>query len=189
MCRGVARGALLSLAALAGCAHLVMAPPVAAIKTIGNARAAGLPPMALGEFRPAPGLPPSVDQRISIRTNTFFSPYGSSFASYLKESLATDLRAAGLLDPASGIVIRGELTDSRIDVPNGPATATVAARFVVTRSGVAVYDKVLRVNATWNAPFIGIEAVAPALNRYQQLYRELNAALLGDPAFQAAVKR
>lgn len=182
-------GAALGATLIAGCAMLAMGPPVPSVDNIGKARAAGLAPVALGEFKLAAGLPAAVDQRISIRTNTFFSPFGSSFASYLKESLATDLRAAGLLDPASPVIVSAELTDSRIDVPTGPATATVAARFVVTRAGARVYARELRANAAWNAPFIGIEAVPPALNRYQNLYRELNTALLSDPEFQAAVKR
>ncbi|QJW83564.1 hypothetical protein HK414_03755 [Ramlibacter terrae] len=126
------------LLALAGCAILPLGAPVPSVQNIGKARAAGIAPVALGTFRLAPGVDPAIDQRIVIRSNTVHAPTGSSFAQYLRETLATDLQAAGLLAPAASTVISGELLDSRIDVPTGtaPAWGTVAARFTVTRAGV-----------------------------------------------------
>lgn len=181
--------AAFALIALSGCALAPLGAPIPSVENIGKARAAGLPPMALGTFTLAPGQPADMDQKISIRSNKLYSPYGSSFAAYLKQSLASDLHAAGLLDPAAPVVIAGQLTDSRIEVPVGPASATVAARFSVTRSGQVVYAKELRARAAWEAGFVGAQAVPEALNRYEQLYRQLTAMLLGDPEFQVAVKR
>ncbi|AMO25320.1 hypothetical protein UC35_07920 [Ramlibacter tataouinensis] len=178
-----------SLLALAGCAIAPMGTPIPSVDNIGKARAAGIPPLALGQFALAPGKPPGLDQSISIRTNTVHSPFGSSFSAYLKESLAADLRAAGLLDPASPLVLAGELTDSRIEVPVGTASGTVAARLTLTRSGTQLYAKELRAQASWQAPFVGVEAVPMAVNHYQELYRQLTRTLLEDPEFQAAVRR
>lgn len=130
-----------------------------------------------------------MDERISIRGNTLRSPFGNSFSAYLRESLATDLRAAGLLDPGAAIVISGQLTESDISVPIGTANGAVSAKFEVTRGGRPLYAKELRARASWEAPFNGFEAVPMALNRYQVLYRDLTATLLSDPEFQAAVRR
>jgi len=181
--------ALASAALLAGCAIAPMGPPVPSAENIMKARSAGLPAMAVGAFVLAPGKDPALDQKVSLRTNTIHSPYGSSFAAYLKETLASDLRGAGLLDPAAALVISGELTDSRLDVPMGMASAAIAARFSVNRAGAPVYTKELRADSSWNAGFNGFEAVPTAVNRYEQLYRQLAGKLLEDPEFLAAVKR
>jgi hypothetical protein len=175
--------------ALAGCAMAPMGKPVPSMENIGKARGAGLPPMALGSFTLAPGKEPSLDQKVSIRTNTIYSPFESSFAAYLKETLAADLRAAGLLDAQSPVVVGAQLTDSQISVPVGEASATIAARFTVSRAGAPVYAKELRARSEWKAEFNGFEALPMAVNRYEQLYRQLTAALLDDAEFRAAVKR
>jgi hypothetical protein len=182
-------GAVLLLAALSGCAIAPLGAPVPSMDNIARARAARLPPLAVGSFALAPGKPRGMDEKISIRSNTLHSPFGSSFAAYLKEAVATDLRAAGLLDPASPVTVSGQLTDSDISVPIGEANGTVAARFLVTKGTATVYDKELRARATWSAPYIGVEAVPMALNRYQLLYRDLTAMLFSDPDFQSAVRR
>lgn len=185
---------LRSLAALAlaglltGCAMTPLGPPVPSAENIMKARAAGLPPMAVGSFALAPGKDPALDQRISIRANTLYSPFGASFASYLKETLAGELRGAGLLDPRAPVVVSGQLTDSRVDVPMGMASASVAARFTVARAGATVYAKELRADSSWNAGFNGYEAVPMAVNRYEQLYRQLTGKLLEDAEFRAAVR-
>lgn len=173
---------------LCGCAQLRMGVPIPSIDNIQAARASGIAPVALGAFALAPGKNPSVDQYVTARTNTIYSPDGSSFARYLRATLATDLEAAGLLDPASGTVIEGLLTDSQLDVPSGQAHGSVAARFTVTRRGAKVYDRELRASAQWPSSFIGIEAVPEAMNQYGLLYRKLLALLLQDPAFRAAAK-
>jgi hypothetical protein len=178
-------GALL----LAGCAQIKLGPPVPSIDNIGKARAAGIAPVALGTFELAPGRDRSLDQKVVARTNTVYSPYDSSFAKYLRENLAVDLGAAGLLEPGSPLVLRGWLTDSQLDAPTGTGRGSVAARFQLVRSGAVAYDKELRASATWPSVFVGVEAISTAMNEYALLYRKLVAALLDDPQFRAAAQR
>ena len=187
--RALACAAAFALLALAGCAQLRMGAPIPSIDNMQAARSAEIAPVALGKFALAPGKSPSMDQSVSVRSNTVYAPDGSSFASYLRATLATDLEAAGLLDPASGIVIEGLLTDSQLDAPSGTARGSVAARFIVTRSGAKVYDKELRANAQWASSFIGVEAIPMAMNQYGLLYRKLLSMLLADTEFRAAAKR
>ena len=183
----VAAGAVLSL--LAGCAQLQLGAPVASIDNIQKARASGIAAVAVGNFALADGKPPGLDESVSARSNSIFSPYRSSFALYLKENLSADLLAAGLLEPKSSIVVEGRLTDSQLDAGVGQARGTVAARFTVTRAGVKAYDKELRASASWDSPFVGVAAVPAAVNEYALLYRKLVAELLDDAAFRNAARK
>jgi hypothetical protein len=176
-------------AGLAGCAIAPMGQPIPSVQNIAKARAAGIPPLALGEFTLAPGRDPSLDQWVSIRTNRIHSPFGSSFSASLKETFATDLRGAGLLDPSAPFVLSGQLTESTLDVPAGAASASVAARMILTRAGVRVYDRELRATSNWTAHFVGAEAIPMGINRYTSLYRQLATDLLDDAQFRAALGR
>lgn len=172
-------------ALLTGCAQLQMGAPVASVDNIGKAKSIGAP-VALGDFKPAAAV--KDDAGISMRTNTVTSPVQGSFAQYLKENLAVELRAAGLLDPASKTVIGGELTDSKVDSATAQGTGSLGARFVVTRTGAKVFDKELRVDATWESSFVGAVAIPAAINNYGALYRKLIAKLLDDDEFKRALK-
>lgn len=190
--RALRRGALLAGLGFAllmtGCAQVKMAPPVASIDNTQLARASGMAPVAVTSFAPAAALPRSVDQALSIRSNTFYSPYDSSFAKYLQEALSVELRTAGLLDPESKTSIGGELTKSTVDAGASQGTATLGARFKVQRGGSTVYDKELVENDSWPSSFVGAVAIPDAINHYTALYRRLVARLLKDEAFTAAVK-
>lgn len=189
MQRSTVIAGLVIASTLTGCAQIQLGAPVPSIENIQRAKAAGIVPVALGDFKLSPGRPLDLDQKVSVRSNSVFSPYGSSFARYLKETLATDLAAAGLLDPTSRSVIEAFLVDSQLDVPTGQAKGLVAARFVVNREGVKVYDKELSASASWQAPFVGVEAIPAAINEYGLLYRQLLTKLLQDDAFKSALKR
>jgi len=177
------------LGLLTGCAQMRLGAPVPGIDNIQKARSSGIAPVALGHFGLAAGRPAGMDQSVTARTNTIFSPYDSSFAGYLKENLATDLRAAGLLEPASPIVIEGQLTDSQLDAAVGFGQGSVAARFAVIRAGAKVYEREFRASSRWESPFVGAIAVPAAVNEYSLLYRKLVELLLDDPAFRSAAKK
>src|SRR4051812_48024681 len=99
--------ALLAALVLAGCARTPLGPPAAGMDALVALRASGIAPVALGEFRLAPGRPASMDQSIRARANVFLPPVGGSFAVYLGDTLAAQLRGAGLLDPAASVVVEG----------------------------------------------------------------------------------
>lgn len=175
---------------VAGCANLSMGSPVATIENIAAARESGIAPLALGRFGLAPGRPSGMDEKIVIRSNSIRSPHDDSLAGYLKENLAVELRAAGLLDAASTIVVSGELTESAIDVPmgNSPASSAVAAKFTVTRRGARVYEREFRASADWTTKFMGVEEIPVAIGRYAVLHRKLVSDLLRDPRFREAAR-
>jgi hypothetical protein len=180
---------LLALA-VTGCANISLGSPVATLENIAAAREARIAPVALGRFALASGRPSGTDEKIVIRSNSIHSPFEGSLAGYLKEALAVDLRAAGLLDPASPIVVSGELMESAIDVPMGsaPAWSEVAAKFVVTRGSARVYEREFRARAEWTTKFMGVEEIPVAIGRYGLLHRKLVTDLLRDPRFREAAR-
>ncbi|MDW3682491.1 hypothetical protein RA280_12205 [Cupriavidus sp. CV2] len=93
------------------------------------------------------------------------------------------------MDPGADAVVTGVLSDSKVDAPIGLGTASLGARFVVTRAGNVRYDKQLDVNATWDSPFIGASAIPQAAGQYEALYRKLVGVLLVDPAYQSALAK
>ncbi|MDM0025796.1 hypothetical protein [Variovorax saccharolyticus] len=188
------RGAAAALACVAavflvGCAQVKVAPPTASIDNVQKVKASGMDAAAVGEFKLAPGRSASLDQRVSIRSNTFYSPFDSSFAKYLGETLREDLRAAGLLEPGSRTTISGELTDSMVDASIGQGKGALAARFIVQKEGRTSFDKELKVGSSWDSSFVGAVAIPAAINQYMALYRALVAQLLDDPDFRKAVAR
>jgi hypothetical protein len=174
---------------LAGCAQVKLGAPTPSIENIQKAKASGMDSVAIGEFKLAPGKSAALDLSVNIRSNTFYSPFDSSLAKYLGETLSTDLRAAGLVDPAAKTTIRGELTQSRVDTPASQGSGTLAARFVVQKDDKTSFDKELKASATWESSFVGAIAIPTAINQYVALYRVLVGQLLDDPDFRKAVVR
>ncbi|HZT56631.1 MAG TPA: hypothetical protein VFA35_10420, partial [Burkholderiaceae bacterium] len=186
--RRTAGSVLVAVAALfTGCAQVPLGTPVASIDNIQAARAVGMQPVNVGKFELAAGKDPTLDKGLAIRAASVGSPIDGSFAKYLRETLTVELKAAGLFDPTAKTTIEGFLTDSAADAAMSRGTGRLGARFVVVRGGRTVYDKELKVDASWDSSFVGAVAIPAAINEYSALYRKLVAKLLADPAFRAAV--
>lgn len=178
-------GALL----LTACGQLPLGAPVASAENIQRARAGALRPATLGSFVPAPALQArGGDAALGLRGASMVAPQGS-FALYLKDTLATELRAAGLLDAAADTEIAAQLIDNHVDAAIDTGRAALKARFVVTRRGALVYERELQAESQWPSSFIGIEAASLAMNQYTALHRRLVGVLLDDPLFRAALQR
>lgn len=184
----IASGWLLVCVALvlAGCATQLGAP-VATTDNILKAKASGMTPVQVGDFSLAPGKEEGMDTGISIRAASVSAPTEGSFSQYLKATLITELKAAGLLDPSSHSVIRGYLTQSEVNSGITEGSGSLGARFIVTRDGRTVFDKELVVSSKWESSFVGAVAIPVAINEYTALYRKLVAALLDDSQFRAAL--
>ena len=191
VCRSAAMAAAAAAAAvllLTGCAQVKLGAVNPSVENIQAAKASGMPPVAVGTFVLADGVPRSVDEAVSIRSNRFFSPYDSSFAKYLQETLAAELRAAGLLDANAATRISGQLTRSEVEAGTSSGTASVGAWFVVYRNDAVIYRKQLVERDSWPSSFVGAVAIPDAANHYAALYRRLVARLLTDEDFRKAMK-
>lgn len=181
--------AIVGTLGLSACATAPMAEPVASMDTLQGLQVSGVAPVKVGAFKPDPSLAPGKDKSINSRAAAIKPPTGNSFAAYLGQTLATELNAAGKLDGASALEITGFLTESQLDSAGFvTATGSLGARFVMTRNGTVVYDKVLRVDASWESNFIGAIAIPAAISNYNALYAKLARALLQDPDFVAATR-
>lgn len=183
-----AAAAAITIALMAGCATQLGAPVASADNTT-KARATGMGAVQVGEFALAPGKDKSLDSSILVRASSVSAPTGGSFSQYLRETLIVELKSAGLLSPASPAVITGFLTESQVDPAMSEGSGKLAARFVVTRAGSAVYDRELNVSSKWPSSFIGAVAIPAAINEYTALYRKLVGLLLEDPKFQEATRK
>ncbi len=181
---------LSALIQLVGCANISMSQPKGTLETTAALRSAALTPAAVGKFSLDRSASPDMDKSHSLRgANSVASPVEGSFAQYLRESLRVELEAAGLYDAASNAVISGTLKQSEVDAAIATGTAKLAARFVVTRSGSAKFDKELSVDDSWESSFIAATAVPLAAAKYEGLYRKLVAKLLADTDFRAALSK
>lgn len=175
-------------AALVGATACAMPPLPAPAPTAGNvqlARSSGISPVAVGAFHTTPSLS-GHDQSISVRAGSMAVPGG--FAQYLGDTLTTELRAAGKLDPNAQVVVTGLLTDSHVDSEMPTGHGRLAATFTVTRDGKEVFSKPLTVTAEWPSAFMGAVAIPDAMNNYGALYPKLVAALLTDADFRSAAR-
>ena len=172
---------------LAGCAEPALPPPQASLDNIQALRAGDIAPIKVGPFRPAPGPPTEMDKSIIVRAGTQAAPEGS-FAAYLADTLAAELKGAGRLDPNAHLVIAGVITDTHVDSAMPTATARLAAQFTLTRSGQTLFEKTLSVESDWNSDFAGAVAIPDAFNHYSGLFAQLAAKLFADPEFKAAAK-
>lgn len=188
VCRSAAMAAAAAVLVLTGCAQVKLGAANPSIENIQAAKASGMPPVAVGTFVLAEGVPRSVDEAVSIRSNRFFSPYDSSFAKYLQETLAAELRAAGLLDANAATRISGQLTRSEVEAGTSSGTASLGAWFVVYRNDAVIYRKQLVEQDSWPSSFVGAVAIPDAANHYAALYRRLVARLLTDEDFRKAMK-
>jgi hypothetical protein len=181
------RAAPFALLLLAACSIPPMAPPPASVALVDRITAAGLSPMAVGAFVPAPTLPRGADRGIAVRAVTIKAE-GGSFAHHLGETLAAQLRAAGKLDSAASRQVSGALLENAVGSGIGKGHGVLAAEFVVTREGHELFRKRLQVAHDWNSPFVGAVAIMNADAEYAALYTALIGELIDDPDFRAAMR-
>ncbi|MFI4934499.1 MAG: hypothetical protein ACHP7N_07770 [Caulobacterales bacterium] len=179
--------AVLASLALAACAEPALAPPEASLDNIQAIRAANLAPMSVGDFAPAAGRPTEMDKSIAVRAGTQAAPEGS-YAKYLGDTLSAELKGAGKLDPSSTLIVSGVVTETHVDSAMPTATAALGAKFTLVQGGKVVFEKTLRVDASWSSDFMGAVAIPDAFNHYSGLFPKLANALFADPDFQAAAK-
>lgn len=182
----LAIGALI-LTALVGCTSTA-APPAASPRAVRAAAALPVPQLAVGTFRLSPALPAGSDRAVGLRASRLVPPNGTSFSSYLGETLAEQLRLAGKFDAGARYVISAELTENSANPKVGQATGALGATFRIMEGNQLRFEKALRVEASWNSSFIGAVAIEAAEREYIALYSRLVETLLEDPDFRRSIQ-
>ena len=172
-------------AVLSGCTE-TLPPPAADIDRLLALRSFQMAPVAVGTFV-ATGPAIGQDRGVTVRTGTFRPPAGASWAGYLGQTLAAQLRASGRLDETAPIRIEGELVENRRGEDFSTGRAAIAVRFRVRRGGTILYDKRIEQQSDWKSSYWGFMAYEAELRHYTSLYPRLVEQLLGDPEFRRAV--
>jgi hypothetical protein len=180
---------LLAVLVFAGCANIKLDATGATPATVEKLRSARLAPAQVGAFRLAPGKDPAMDTSLSGLRGNSLAPAKGTWSQLLKDTVLAELTAAGLVDPASSLVIEGLLTDSKVDAAIGTGTGRLAARFIVKNGSRVAYDKELAADAQWESSFVGAVAIPAAMNQYGALYKSLVAKLVDDPDFRRALTK
>lgn len=174
-------GLLLLLGLVAGCASMPIPtyqPSVDTTQVLLEHREARL---AVGPFAASAGIPNS---SLSVRGSQLSAGGNEgTFSDYLRNALITELKTAGRFDQQSQMRVEGMLANNELDSGAATGSATVAARFVVTRANVNVYDKTLTVTHTWDSSFVGAIAIPSAVQNYAGAIQKLVFKLVTDPDF------
>ncbi len=174
---------------LVGCASVAMPPPSATPSTLEKLRIANLAPSNVGKFGIAPDRNPEMDSSLGGLRGSSLQGSNGSFSQHLRGVVVAELKAAGLYDESSNILIGAQLTDSQVDAAIGTGTAKLAANFTVDKADKRVFEKTLSVDSRWKSSFVGAIAIPEAINRYSELYRALAAKLFDDEDFREALAR
>jgi hypothetical protein len=146
----------------------------------------GKAPLAVETMDAANGVS---NKSLSVRGSSLKGGSDGTFSTYLQEALVAELKTAGRYGPDSSTRIDGTLVKNQLDggaIKTG--TAVVGARFVVTRSGSAVYDKTMEAQHSWDSSFIGAIAIPAAMENYAAAVQKLIGKLFGDPDFVKATQ-
>lgn len=142
--------------------------------------------LAVGHFVASDGVP---NTSLNVRGSQLSAGGNEgTFSDYLRNALITELKTAGRFDQKSQIRVEGVLASNKLNAGAATGSATVGARFVVTRANANVYDKTLTVNHTWDSSFMGAIAIPSAVQNYTGAIQKLVFKLVTDPDFVRATK-
>lgn len=183
----LARGAGIALLALlaAGCAD---APAPKYQPAIDNTEVLIKEPakIAVGPFTADSDVP---NHELSMRgANTIKGGGGDgTFSGYLHDAVVAELQTAGRFDPHSDLRLTGVLTRNALSTALPTGSATVGARFTLSRDGRACFEKTFVARSQWPSSFIGAIAIPAAIDNYPGAYQKLLGELFTDPQFQGAL--
>ncbi|MES2943019.1 MAG: hypothetical protein V4772_09150 [Pseudomonadota bacterium] len=167
---------------LTGCAgpapnYLASIDNVEALKKVGSGVL-----VKTGAIGVTAGMPGA--DGMKLRAATMVSPVGANFGDYIAAALRQELELAKLYNPQSGVEITGTLIKNNIDAGGISSNeGQIEARFLVTADKKVRFDKVKKVERTWESSFAGPVAIPLAANNYPLMVQSLISSLVTDPDF------
>ena len=169
---------------LAGCVTMQAPkyePPIATTQGLMQQMQAKI---AVDRFDAAKGVN---NTSLSIRGSQLTGGTDGTYSAYLHDALQSALESAGRYDSASTTRLTGTLDVNDLNGANmTTGTATVAARFVLTRQNAPVYTKELTASTQWESSFIGAVAIPAAVQNYGATMQKLVGLLFSDADFLKA---
>lgn len=178
---------LLAALSLSACVNAPVDEISPSFDTLKLLRAESIPPISLGSFGDAPQA--RIGRSINIRGSTLRAPKNGTFSDFLKQTVQTELTAAGVFNSTAATSLEAVLTESRASENLSSGGASLAAEFRVRRSGALVFAKPFRVETSWKSDFIGAIAIPEAFRQYNGLYALLVRRALSDPELIAALRQ
>lgn len=170
-------------ALLGACSHVVPHYQES-VDTVAKLEQAGGGKVAVDEFRGDETM-----QVLHSRANTFKSPYGGRFSTYIQEALRLELARAGRFDPDAPVRVAGVLDRNALDIDGANVgSQEIAVRFTVTRDGRNVYERTHSAHREWASSFAGAIAIPAGRDAYPGTVTELLDSLFSDPAFLGAIR-
>lgn len=171
-----------------GCMSVKLPAPQAQLDSVVLLRDSGISPVSVGNFALSADKKPAIDKSASARGSTIAAESGS-FSTYLRDTLISDLKAAGKYVDGAATSIEGELAENTLNAAaTREASATLAARFKVRKGGDLVYNKVIVQQAKWPSSFVGAIAIPDAFNHFGDQFRLILLQLYKDAEFQRVLK-
>lgn len=171
---------------LSACA--ISSPPYAiSVENVQTLKSADVGGAAVDQF--SAGGAGANNDAIGLRGTSLTAGQGG-YAAYLQKAITLELIEAGLLDKQSDVHIAATLIKNDIHAAGiRTADAEIAARFVVSKSGKVIFDKVKEAAIEWDSSFAGPVAIARAQNKYPELVAALLKTLYADEAFLTALRK
>lgn len=178
---------LLAAVFTVGCAGV--APNYApSIDNVQSLKQSGAQPAKVGAVVVQADIPGG--KSIGLRANSMTSPVGENFGDYIATALRQELELAKLLDAQSGVEISGTLLRNNIDAGGfSTNSGQIEARFLVKRAGQLRFDKVKRIEHSWESSFAGAVAIPRAANNYPVMVQKLIGTLVADPDFIRSLQK
>jgi hypothetical protein len=133
-------------------------------------------------------LSPQKARSINVRGSTLSAPGNGDYAEYLRQTLMSQLTAAGKLSGNGAVTIGATLTEAEVNENMSTGSAALGARFVVSKNGTNVFDKNIRVSGNFKSNFIGAIAIPETFLQFNALFPKLIDQLTLDPDFIKAIQ-
>ena len=127
-------------------------------------------------------------ENISVRGNSFSSPYNGNMVNYIETALRQELEKAGLMDPNSKKVLTATVDKNNVDTGVDKGTGVIGADVTITDNGSTLYHKHVEAMTTWDSSFVGAIAIPNAAAAYPKLVQSFLHKLFSDQDFIAALE-
>ena len=175
-----------ALSCLAGCASFVVPSYSADYSAVDALKRSGLKPVAVEPVQPQDSS--AKVNKITLRGAQLTVDDGN-YAKYLERALQSDLKEAGLFDPASNRRLFVTLLRNDIDVSGfSEGTGDIQAEVAVNEQGQTRLRKTYTANTKFESSFAGAVAIPKGQAEYPNLVRSLLAQIYRDPEMLAALK-
>jgi hypothetical protein len=173
-----------ALALAAGCASTApnYQTPIANVNAAGNLPGS----LSVGRFELEKGRESELNS-VQARGVAFSSPVNGSYADYIAQAAASDLKAAGKLDPSAPLALTGTVRKNDLSAAGiNTNDAEITVEFRLKDASGTRYEKTLTAHDEWESAFLGGIAIPRAIQNWVGTVQALLRKLYEDADFARA---